>query len=48
MTESDEPQFLDPVEYLKETIKQINRAHIRQALESGELEPIVEAIANDE
>lgn len=33
---------------LAEAIAQINRAHINMALESGELEPIVEAIANDE
>jgi hypothetical protein len=33
---------------LAEAIAQINRAHIRQALERGELAPIAEAIANDE
>lgn len=33
---------------LAEAIAQINRAHIRQALESGELEPIVDGLVDDE
>jgi hypothetical protein len=46
MTDLTETQ--EYAEMLAEAIAQINRAHIRQALESGELEPIVKAIANDE
>jgi len=41
--------FTESQEYadmLAEAIAQINRAHIRQALERGELEPIAEDIAN--
>jgi hypothetical protein len=42
-TESDE--YAD---MLAEAYAQINRAHIREALARGELEPIAEAIANNE
>ena len=41
--------FTESQEYadmLAEAYAQINRAHIRQALERGELEPIAEDIAN--
>jgi hypothetical protein len=41
-TESDE--YAD---MLAEAIAQINRAHIREALERGELEPIVESLVDE-
>jgi hypothetical protein len=42
-TESDE--YAD---MLAEAYAQINRAHIREALARGELEPIIESLVDDE
>lgn len=42
--------FTESQEYadmLAEAIAQINRAHIREALERGELEPIVDSLIED-
>jgi hypothetical protein len=44
MTDLTESQ--EYADMLAEAYMQINRAHIREALERGELEPIAEDIAN--
>ncbi len=47
-TSQDKPKYLCVDEYWEETLKQINRAHINMALESGELEPIIDSLVDDE